>query len=53
VAVATRYEKTKQTKTGHPSKLVLKQQTGGTAIKTERAVPGGGGYAYIYRGVER
>jgi hypothetical protein len=43
-ALEARYEKTKQTKTGHPSKLVLKQQTEGAAIKTERAVPGGGGY---------
>jgi hypothetical protein len=43
-ARSARYEKTKQTKTGHPNKLVLKQQTEGAAIKTESAVPGAGGY---------
>jgi hypothetical protein len=44
VNLSPRYEKTKHTKTGLPNKLVLKQQTEGAAIKTERAVLGAGGY---------
>jgi hypothetical protein len=31
-----RYEKTKPNKTGHPSKLVLKQQTEGAPIKKQK-----------------
>jgi hypothetical protein len=46
-------EEEKKPKTGHTSKLVFKQQTEGAAIKTERAVPGGGGYIYRDREIER
>jgi hypothetical protein len=36
--------KKKPKKNGHPNKPVLKQQTEGAAIKTERAALGAGGY---------
>jgi hypothetical protein len=41
---AARYAKNKPNKTGHPSTLVLKQQTEGAAIKNRKGSSWGGGY---------
>jgi hypothetical protein len=43
-----RYEKTKPNKTGHPSKLVLKQQTEEVAIKNRKG-SSWGRWVYIER----